>query len=113
MGYVSLKCNNCGADLEMDKNNLMPMCPYCGKKMLYDAATVSKLMKTAIIETERTKRHVSSDYTKRQESTEYTKRVKAHEKTERAKSRHEFWDSCMIYIVIIILVLFMFFLYLS
>ena len=51
--YVhDMKCQNCGADIHLDLDNLIAFCPYCGAKLLVDPIA----FKEVLVEKERTKR---------------------------------------------------------
>jgi len=51
-GLIKLKCEQCGAPLELDIDNLIAFCPHCGSKSLIDSVDLQKVM----IEKEQTKR---------------------------------------------------------
>lgn len=36
MELTSMKCNNCGATLELDIDNMISVCLHCGSKLLLD-----------------------------------------------------------------------------
>ena len=80
MGMIELICNSCGSSLNMDVSRLMAVCPYCGKKMTYDSDTVTKIMQTSIVESQKTKRMQSVEFTRRE-------RIKGD--VERSKQRIE------------------------
>ena len=42
---VSLTCNHCGANLDIDLNNLMVYCPFCGQKLMIDAGQMIDILK--------------------------------------------------------------------
>lgn len=46
-----LKCSNCGSPLEIDENHIIAFCPYCGKKITFDAEQLSAIL----LEKEKTK----------------------------------------------------------
>lgn len=63
MRLVSLKCQNCNAQLELDIDNLQAYCPYCKAKLMLDfdqlgdiLAEKEKTMRASIHEEESTKR---------------------------------------------------------
>ncbi len=96
MGLISLTCTNCGSNLDMDVSKLMAVCPYCGKKMLYDSQMVSTIVSTAISEGEKTKRE----------------EIKANQEIEMKKLEHkadgkEFWRYVLLIIICVGLLLFM------
>ena len=35
MNKIDLKCDRCGAEMELNENNMMAKCPYCKNKTLY------------------------------------------------------------------------------
>ena len=45
MGLKSMKCNNCGATLELDIDNMIAYCPYCGKKLMFDIDQLDEIIK--------------------------------------------------------------------
>jgi len=47
----SIKCENCGASIEMDYEHLIGFCPYCGNKLHFDIEQVEGILR----EKERTK----------------------------------------------------------
>ncbi len=66
MKLIKFDCNNCGAQLEMDLDNLQVYCPYCGQKLLIDIDQVDHIL-VAREETkqaqEKTKRfQIAQDY---------------------------------------------------
>ena len=73
MKLFQLNCQNCNGSLEIDFDNLIAYCPYCGQKLLFDLDQ----MKSIITEIEKTKR--SQEQTKREQ-----------EKTERLKLEQDF-----------------------
>lgn len=50
--FFKMNCPACGAGLELDLDNLISFCPYCGGKLLVDPVA----FKDVLIEKERTKR---------------------------------------------------------
>jgi DNA-directed RNA polymerase subunit RPC12/RpoP len=51
MNIIKMKCSHCGANLELDLDNLMAYCPYCGEKLLIDVGQ----LKDVLVEREKTK----------------------------------------------------------
>jgi len=51
MKLISMECPSCKANLELDIDNLIAYCPYCGKKLLFDLDQ----MQNIIAEKEKTK----------------------------------------------------------
>lgn len=49
---IHMKCQNCGANLELDLDHLMAYCPYCGEKLMIDVDQLNSIL----IEKEKTKR---------------------------------------------------------
>ena len=52
MHLIEMKCDQCGAQLEIDLDHLQAYCPYCGKKLSMDLDRFSKLL----LEKEKTQR---------------------------------------------------------
>lgn len=50
--FFKMNCPACGAGLELDIDNLISFCPYCGEKLLVDPVA----FKDVLVEKERTKR---------------------------------------------------------
>lgn len=50
--FFKMNCPACGAGLELDIDNLISFCPYCGGKLLVDPVA----FKDVLVEKERTKR---------------------------------------------------------
>ena len=48
---VKLECSKCGSPLEIDPDNPIAFCPYCGQKVLFDYEQVTQIF----IEKEKTK----------------------------------------------------------
>ena len=44
MDLVQLKCLDCGAQLNLDLENIQAFCPYCGAKLMIDSVTLAKLL---------------------------------------------------------------------
>lgn len=45
MSMIQLKCQDCGASIDVDLDHMMAYCPYCGNKLLIDAPQLAKLMR--------------------------------------------------------------------
>lgn len=60
---IHMKCQNCGANLDLDLDHLMAFCPYCGEKLLID---VDKLHEVLIAK-EETKQVLAKEQTKQKE----------------------------------------------
>ena len=80
MKFIHLKCDSCGAELELDPEHLQAYCQFCGSKLLIDMDQLSELL----VEKEKTKRVVESEQnaTKREE-------IKYHYKEEKDKRKHK------------------------
>lgn len=65
MKFIDLKCENCGADLKLDPENIQAFCQYCGSKLLIDMDKLSEVLK----EKEKTKQVIEREQhiTKRKE----------------------------------------------
>ncbi len=65
----SIKCNKCGAAIEINYDKLIGYCPYCGNQLHFDLNQVEEILKAR----------------------EYTKQVELHEsgQTQRAKFSYE------------------------
>lgn len=70
---VSLDCVHCGATLELDLDNLIAKCPYCGHKILIDTTHLGQMF----AEREKTKR-------------ELEKTNQEKERTERENLRYQY-----------------------
>lgn len=51
---ISLECSHCGASLDLDLDNLIAKCPYCGHKILIDTTYLGQMY----AEREKTKREI-------------------------------------------------------
>ena len=49
---IHLKCQNCGANLDLDLDKLMAFCPYCGAKLMIDIDQIGSVL----VEKEKTNR---------------------------------------------------------
>ena len=59
--FIQMKCQNCGANLNLDLDNLIAFCPYCGAKLMLDIDQLHQVL----IAKEGTK--VAKEVTKRDE----------------------------------------------
>ena len=41
---INLTCTNCGASLDVDLDNMMVHCPFCGQKLMIDADQLSDII---------------------------------------------------------------------
>ena len=76
MKFIELKCNNCGADLKLELENMQTFCQYCGSKLLIDMDNLSEVLK----EKEKTKQVIGKEehITKRKEM-DYNYKMKRKE----------------------------------
>lgn len=93
MNLIELKCNNCGASLKLDIDNMMAYCPYCGAKLLVDMAQLGSLLK----EREITKREIAK-------ASEKTKQISIEQQTKIAKDKETTKVFIIAFIFIIALV---------
>lgn len=75
-----LKCNNCDAVLDVDFDNMIAFCPYCGNKLMFDIAEVRQILETRIKEEQETARVKIKE-----EETTARKRIKAEEAAKRTQ----------------------------
>ena len=89
---MKTKCNNCGADLEMDLDKLMSYCPYCRSKLLIEVDELAQIIK----EKETTKRATvrEEQRTKRQQM-----KYEHEEKKESASFKHTFLPLIIMFVV--------------
>ena len=52
VNLIHMKCQNCGANLDIDLDHMMAFCPYCGEKILIDIDQLSSVL----VEKEKTNR---------------------------------------------------------
>lgn len=84
MKLVNLRCDSCNAQLEVDLDNLMTYCPYCGRKLLIDIDHIDEILK----EKEKTRRAQDQSQENMFREQEQTKRAKMeHEYKEQAEKR--------------------------
>ena len=60
MKFIEIECPGCKADLEIDQDNMIAFCPYCGKKLFYEFDGMSYVL----TEKEKTKRTILKNNTK-------------------------------------------------
>lgn len=78
MQMFEYKCKHCGADLQLDFDNLQGFCQHCGSAVMIESATLSKLM----MEREKT-RQIKLQH--EHEERMYDKKVEAERKEKRAE----------------------------
>lgn len=98
---IHLKCQNCGANLDVDLDRLMAFCPYCGEKLLIDTEQLSSVL----VEKEKTKQKEMELNNK----IEYEKIINDE---KRKNKDHEFKDNLKSTIVLLIC-LFIIFLFMA
>ena len=65
---TGLKCNYCGTNVDIDFDNLISFCPYCGAKLMMDVPSIQALL----IEKEKTKQiQIQAEQTTAQKKMEY------------------------------------------
>lgn len=75
---VIMECPGCKANLEIDFENMIGFCPYCGKKLIYNPEGMSYLL----TEKEKTKRvNINNDYK--------LERLKIEHKEKRKDALHD------------------------
>lgn len=52
----ALRCNGCNASLDIDFNNMIAYCPYCGSKLMFDIEQVRRILERRIKEEQATLR---------------------------------------------------------
>lgn len=57
MQLIKMNCNNCGAQLNIDLDNLQANCPYCGQKLMMDFDQLGRVL----AEKEKTKRTIEKE----------------------------------------------------
>lgn len=98
MQLLNLNCNNCGAKLDIDLDNLQAFCPYCGQKLMMDFEQLAHVLS----EKEKTKRVVE----KEEQRTKRTKMAYEHESREKDK---DWKKKAFGFFVLIVLCLFAFY----
>lgn len=99
MQFVKMKCNNCGAQLNVDLDNLQASCPYCSQKLMIDFDQLAWVL----AEKEKTKRAVEREAYE----TLRTKMSYEHESKEKDKD----WKKKAIVAIGIVLVCFFIYYY--
>lgn len=77
----SMKCENCGATLDLDLDNLLAYCPYCGNKLLIDVSQLGQIL----TEREKTKREEQ----RTKQAQERTEQLRYQKEVELEKIRME------------------------
>lgn len=95
---VRLKCQNCGSSLDLDMDNLMAYCPYCGQKLLFDVDQIGNIL----LEKEKTKQKVIDRdiETKRIENEQ--KKIDNEAKRNEDKSEIKWFILCFGFIALVI-----------
>ena len=91
---MNMKCQNCGANLNLDLDHLMAYCPYCGEKLLVDIEQLGSVL----IEKEKTK----------QKELEYNNKIKYEQvknEEQRKNEEHEMKTSSKSLLFTIIMML--------
>ncbi len=81
MNLIKLNCQNCDGKLDIDIDNMIAYCPYCGQKLLFDV----EQMNTVFAEREKTKR--AQEKTKREQ--EKTKRIELENDYKERKEKRD------------------------
>lgn len=99
MKLIQLNCHNCNGNLDIDVDNLIAYCPYCGQKLLFD----TELLNLVLAEKEKTKR--AQEITKREQ--EKTKRLELEQKynKQETKAAVKIVFACFIFAALIFLLL--------
>ena len=93
--FIQMKCQNCGANLNLDLDNLIAFCPYCGAKLMLDIDQLHQVL----IAKEETK--IAKEVTKRDEL-KYDfeiekKKMDIEEEKRNDKSFTKFMIGCLIF----------------
>jgi len=96
MKFIKLSCK-CGAQLEVDIDNMQAYCPYCGRKLLFDIDQ----MEVVLAEKEKTKR--AQEKTKRAQM-EYEYKDKKDQRDNVISDRN-FKKGAVFYLIILILII--------
>jgi len=96
MNLVQMKCENCGAQLNLNLDNIQAFCPYCGTKLMIDSDTLSKVLK----EREKTKQIEVKEQ-------EMTKRMQDNHKA-RFKKDLLFWLAPLLFFLALMLMVWFF-----
>lgn len=90
MKLIDLKCENCGANLKIDTDNIQAFCQYCGSKLLIDMDRLSEVLK----EKEKTKQVIEKEQ-------HITKRKEMDQNYKKEKEKREFKETIIVFILVI------------
>ncbi|MBQ6343594.1 MAG: zinc ribbon domain-containing protein [Anaerolineaceae bacterium] len=101
---IHMKCQNCGANLDIDLDHLTAFCPYCGEKLMIDVEKLGDVL----IEKEKTK----------QKEMEFNNKIQYEEvvnEEKRKNKKNEFNDDVKRTIILMVglLLIFLFFVIVS
>lgn len=82
--YIKMKCENCGAEMDVDPDKKMIYCPYCGAKTLVEESTIVKLSRMA-----RDVKVHEADAEKEKAEAEKYKQMKAAEDAKNSKTTQD------------------------
>jgi len=82
MKLIETQCKKCGANLQIDLDNIQAYCQYCGNKLLFDINDLGSLLS----EKEKTKQSIN-DLNKEKEK---TKQIKIDNQSERYRIDKEY-----------------------
>jgi len=95
MDSFRLKCSNCKANLDLNLDNMIAYCPFCGEKIIVDVQSLTKLLTESQVterrevseraKTERTK--IIAEERKEQE------RIRAEKELEKERIKHKTLNS--------------------
>lgn len=104
MNIIKMQCNNCGAGLDVDLDNLSAYCPHCGQKLLFDVDQMGMLLAAK----EKTKQIELQERTKQIQATEARRRMELqHQYEKEKKSENENFGKSMILLMKYIAVFFL------
>ena len=95
MQPIQLKCNSCGAMMNLDLDNLSSYCPYCGNKILIDMDQFGKVF-------------AEKQKTERVRIKEETKQRRIASREEQNRMNNEAAIKMLPYILLLVIVLFAF-----
>ena len=102
---TELKCNSCGATVDIDFDNLISFCPYCGAKLMIDVPSIQELL----IEKEKTKQiKIQTEQISTQKKMDYDAKlrtIKYHEKLSSQTGKDFFRFIFMIFELLVIFLL--------
>ena len=91
---VTMECPGCKANLEIDIENMIGFCPYCGKKIIYNPEGMSYVL----TEREKTKRtNINNDYK--------LEKIKIEHKEKRKDALHDMLVTLLPFFLMIIIYL--------